>query len=71
MIAEYEKQTRKIPTMFILHVGIDDQLLGHRKAAIVENLETRWDNRRNFQAVCFIFEVSARDKKKRRPKLRC
>ncbi|KAM7301325.1 uncharacterized protein ISCGN_016844 [Ixodes scapularis] len=60
MIEDYEKQARRIPRMYIVHVGINDLLLGHQPDAIVEGLENKWGKRQSALTVCSIPEVTTR-----------
>lgn len=62
MIAEYEGQARRIPRMYILHVGMNDLLQGHQPDAIVECLENKWRTRQGALVVCSIPEVTSRGK---------
>ncbi|KAM7285179.1 hypothetical protein ISCGN_032137 [Ixodes scapularis] len=42
MIADYEATARRIPRMYILHVGMQDLLQGQQPDDIVESLEKKW-----------------------------
>ncbi|KAG0422124.1 hypothetical protein HPB47_002046 [Ixodes persulcatus] len=48
--------------MYIVHVGINDLLLGHQPDAIVEGLGNKWDKRQGALTVRFIPEITTRDK---------
>ncbi|KAG0433000.1 hypothetical protein HPB47_020327 [Ixodes persulcatus] len=48
--------------MYIVHVGINDLLLGHQPDAIVEGLDNKWGKRQGALTVCSIPEVTTRGK---------
>ncbi|KAG0416031.1 hypothetical protein HPB47_006782, partial [Ixodes persulcatus] len=50
------------PRLYIVHVGINDLLLGHQPDAIVEGLENKWGKRQGALTVCSIPEVATRGK---------
>ncbi|KAM7313852.1 hypothetical protein ISCGN_003639 [Ixodes scapularis] len=62
MIADYEATARRIPRMYILHVGMQDLLQGQQPDDIVESLEKKWCFREVALTVCSVPEVTSRGK---------
>ncbi|KAG0413370.1 hypothetical protein HPB47_009476 [Ixodes persulcatus] len=62
MIADYEATARRIPRMYILHVGMQDLLQGQQPDDIVECLEKKWCFRQVALTVCSVPEVTSRGK---------
>ncbi|KAG0434054.1 hypothetical protein HPB47_019380 [Ixodes persulcatus] len=62
MIADYEAMARRIPRMYILHVGMEDLLHGKQPDDIVECLEKKWCFRQVALTVCSVPEVTSRGK---------
>ncbi|KAG0433902.1 hypothetical protein HPB47_019496 [Ixodes persulcatus] len=62
MIADYEATARRIPRMYILHVGMQDLLHGKQPDYIVECLEKKWCFRQVALTVCSVPEVTSRGK---------
>ncbi|KAM7313935.1 hypothetical protein ISCGN_003722 [Ixodes scapularis] len=62
MIADYEATARRIPRMYILHVGMQDLLQGQQPDDIIESLEKKWCFREVALTVCSVPEVTSRGK---------
>ncbi|KAG0416587.1 hypothetical protein HPB47_006293 [Ixodes persulcatus] len=62
LIDEYEEKARKVPRMYILHVGVNDIVHGEQPAAIVEQLRLKWTDHKDALAICSIPEIEGRGK---------
>ncbi|KAG0430107.1 hypothetical protein HPB47_023004, partial [Ixodes persulcatus] len=62
LIDAYEEKARKVPRMYILHVGVNDILHGEQPAAIVEQLRLKWTDHKDALAICSIPEIEGRGK---------
>ncbi|KAM7312718.1 hypothetical protein ISCGN_009623 [Ixodes scapularis] len=62
MIDEYEEGARKIPRMYIIHVGINDLLKGHKPDDVVEVFHKRWSSRKASLTICSVPEVVSKGK---------
>ncbi|KAG0445686.1 hypothetical protein HPB47_018960 [Ixodes persulcatus] len=59
---EYEEGARKIPRMYIIHVGINDLLKGHQPEDVVEVFRKRWSSRKASLTICSVPEVVSKGK---------
>ncbi|KAM7301532.1 hypothetical protein ISCGN_017051 [Ixodes scapularis] len=62
MIDEYEEHARRIPRMYILHVGINNLLRGDKPEDVVECLQKRWSSRKSALTICSVPEVVTKGK---------
>ncbi|KAM7307817.1 hypothetical protein ISCGN_011453 [Ixodes scapularis] len=62
MIDEYEEGARKIPRMYIIHVGINDLLKGYQPENVVEVFRKRWSSRKASLTICSVPEVVSKGK---------
>ncbi|KAG0428030.1 hypothetical protein HPB47_024962 [Ixodes persulcatus] len=62
MIDEYEEGARKIPRMYIIHVGINYLLKGHQPEDVVEVFRIRWSSRKASLTICPVPEVVSKGK---------
>ncbi|KAG0417299.1 hypothetical protein HPB47_005726 [Ixodes persulcatus] len=62
LIDEYKEKARKVPRMYILHLGVSDILHGEQPAATVEQLRLKWEDHKDAFAICSISDIEGRGK---------